>query len=417
MRGALYLVAGTVFSPLDYLKPLTLARREALGPHDWLFMAMAVWSLPFLWIGFAMSMRRALDAGRSPWLALLFFIPGVNYLFMVAMCLLPSRRDEQRAPLRHAQSHHLTAALLGAGGAVVVALVMTAISVHVFKSYGASLFFGTPFLMGLASAWLYNRKHLHSLGATLAVGATAVLLAGLALLLFAIEGALCIAMAMVPGVAVALLGSLVGRTLTLRTPHSGSTVLVVLLVLPLLAWTERGQPPVLHEVKTVLEIDAPPERVFPHVIGFSELPPPSSWWFLRGVAHPRRARIEGQGVGAVRYCEFSTGPFVEPITAWEPPHRLAFDVSAQPPPMEEWSPYGHIDAPHLDGYLRSRRGEFRLVRLDGGRTRLEGSTWYELDMHPRVYWSLWSDWLIHSIHLEVLRHIRSLAEGSTHVDR
>jgi hypothetical protein len=30
------------------------------------------------------------------------------------------------------------------------------------------------------------------------------------------------------------------------------------------------------------------------------------------------------------------------------------------------------------------RGEFRLVSLAGGRTRLEGGTWYELDPFPRV---------------------------------
>ena len=44
-----------------------------------------------------------------------------------------------------------------------------------------------------------------------------------------------------------------------------------------------------------------------------------------------KARIEGEGVGAIRYCSFSTGDFVEPITAWEKPHRLAFDVVKNPP--------------------------------------------------------------------------------------
>ena len=36
-----------------------------------------------------------------------------------------------------------------------------------------------------------------------------------------------------------------------------------------------------------------------------------------GLAYPMRARIEGSGPGAVRYCEFSTGPFVEPIVTWD----------------------------------------------------------------------------------------------------
>jgi hypothetical protein len=46
---------------------------------------------------------------------------------------------------------------------------------------------------------------------------------------------------------------------------------------------------------------------------------PPGWLYAAGVAYPLRARIHGEGVGAVRHCEFTTGAFVEPITAWEPP--------------------------------------------------------------------------------------------------
>jgi hypothetical protein len=78
--------------------------------------------------------------------------------------------------------------------------------------------------------------------------------------------------------------------------------------------------------------------------------------------------------------------------------------------MREWSPYT-IHPPHLDGYLVSRRGEFRLIPLDGGRTRLEGSTWYTNRMWPDFYWRLWSDAIIHRIHLRVLNNIKGLAEA------
>lgn len=61
-------------------------------------------------------------------------------------------------------------------------------------------------------------------------------------------------------------------------------------------------------------------------------------------------------------------------------------------------------------YLRSRRGEFRLVEVNG-RTRLEGSTWYELEMAPEGYWQVFSDALIRRIHLRVLAHIKREVEG------
>jgi hypothetical protein len=124
-----------------------------------------------------------------------------------------------------------------------------------------------------------------------------------------------------------------------------------------------------------------------------------------------RAKIEGQGVGAVRRCEFSTGAFVEPITVWEPGKKLAFDVTAQPPSMTELSPYRHVNAPHLEGYMVSRRGEFRLVGLANGHTRLEGSTFYTLALFPESYWAIWGEQLLHAIHGRVLDHIKQLSEN------
>jgi hypothetical protein len=138
--------------------------------------------------------------------------------------------------------------------------------------------------------------------------------------------------------------------------------------------------------------------------------------FRAGVAYPLRARIVGHGVGAVRYCEFSTGAFVEPITAWEPPALLAFDVTTNPPPLREWSPW-RIHPPHLDNFLVSHGGRFKLIPLPGGGTRLEGTTWYEHRMWPRQYWRWWSDFLIHRIHRRVLEHVRSLSESASGQER
>ena len=79
--------------------------------------------------------------------------------------------------------------------------------------------------------------------------------------------------------------------------------------------------------------------------------------------------------------------------------------------MQEWSIYSRVTPPHLDGYLASRRGEFRLVALADGRTRLEGRTWYQLRIEPQGYWALFSDYLIHRIHRRVLTHIQHEAEA------
>jgi len=79
--------------------------------------------------------------------------------------------------------------------------------------------------------------------------------------------------------------------------------------------------------------------------------------------------------------------------------------------MEEWSFYARVEPPHLERGFRSVRGEFRLVPIEHGRTRVEGSTWYELELHPLAYWRWMSDRIVHRIHRRVLDHVAELSEG------
>jgi hypothetical protein len=41
------------------------------------------------------------------------------------------------------------------------------------------------------------------------------------------------------------------------------------------------------------------------------------------LAYPTEAHPDGSGPGSVRYCQFSTGSFVEPITVWDEPHQIS----------------------------------------------------------------------------------------------
>ncbi len=279
------------------------------------------------------------------------------------------------------------------------------------NSYGFALFVGTPFLMGLTSALVLNLHRRYRVKSTVLSILGSQLIVAVVLLVSAMEGLICLFMALPLALPLALAGAFCGIALCGRLRPRDAAVLLLLCVPLLLGSTMREPGWPLRELVTEIEIDAPPEEVWPHVLGFGELPPPAEWIFRLGIAHPLRARLDGEGVGAVRYCEFSTGPFVEPITAWEPPRRLAFDVSSQPEPMHEWSPYHKVHAPHLLHGLQSKRGEFRLLELPDGRTLLRGTTWYELRMGPQPYWGLWSDAIIHGIHNRVLRQIRAKTEG------
>ncbi|HUG89543.1 MAG TPA: SRPBCC family protein [Planctomycetaceae bacterium] len=413
--GATAVFAGTFLSPLDFLNPLLTERRSVLEPGpEWLPWAIVFWTLPFVWIAFSMSLRRAADAGMSPWIGLLVLVPVVNLVVMLLLAIMPAARGPHwtRSKEVTAGVHRLRSAVLGVAVGLGIALGMVGIGVYAFHTYGASLFYATPLVMGAVSAFIYNRPHAQSLGSSIGVAALSVSCAGLALLLFALEGAICILMLAPLGMGLAVIGGVAGKALADYTRNGRYLIPPLILLLPVLCGAESlYRPATEFQVTTEIVVDAPPETVWKHVVSFPDLPPPDEWYFRLGIACPERARITGSGVGAVRYCEFTTGTFVEPITAWDEPRRLAFDVTDQPPPMFELSPYRDLHPPHLHGVLVSTRGEFQLDPLPGGRTRLTGRTWYRFDMRPQGYWTLWSDLFIHRIHLRVLRHIARLAEG------
>ncbi len=43
-------------------------------------------------------------------------------------------------------------------------------------------------------------------------------------------------------------------------------------------------------------------------------------------------------------------------------------------------------------------------------SRLEGSTWYVIDLGPSRYWKFFGDAILHRIHRRVLEHVRDLSE-------
>ena len=407
---------GRFWDPVAYLTPLlTVRQRFFEGAPLWLPAALLAVALPFLWIGVSMSMRRAIDAGASPKLALLFFIPVVNLLLMLGLCLAPSRQHNVPIVVERIQrsKDRMRSAMLGVAASLGITLITVGIGVYLRRSYSAGLFLGVPFTIGYISSYIYNYHANRAPVESLAMAIASVMIAGGALVLFALEGAMCIAMAVPFAVVVAWPGAVLGRLIARRETFVPTSAGMVLLV-PLVVSVEPRRSPPSHEVLTIVEIAAAPEVVWRHVVTFPDLPPPTEMLFRAGVAAPTRARIEGRGVGAIRYCDFTTGSFVEPITAWEENRLLAFDITAQAPPMKELSPYRNVNPPHLDGYFRATHGEFRLIPLPDGRTRLEGRTRYVVDMFPQPYWTLPARAIVTAIHARVLHHIQTLSEEAVH---
>jgi hypothetical protein len=411
----------------NYWMPLRDVPRVTQVPGDQaIFLAtMVAISLPFIWVGVVLTLKRLRSADAPPVLVALFFLPFVNLLFFVVLCLLPER-DQVKSVAAAQPSSTLLARLTPENqfGSAAVALLVTVpvgfatavLGANVLRNYGWGTFVAIPFTIGSVAAFIYGIHQARSLAACIGVACLAVTLLGFALLALAVEGLFCLVMAIPLALPLAAFGGTCAyfvQKLRWRQASGTAFVSALLLFAPGIEFMEHAmaKPAPVFMVRTQLDVKAPPETVWKEVVAFTEIAPPTEWLFRAGIAYPIRAELVGSGVGAERHCVFSTGAFLEPIQVWDPPRHLKFSVTSNPPPMEEWTPYKHIEPPHLHGFLVSEGGQFLLTPLPDGGTRLEGTTWYQHGLWPAQYWKFWSDAIIHRIHLRVLRHIRDEAEA------
>ncbi len=308
--------------------------------------------------------------------------------------------------------------------AAIVGLANFALGTTILKEYGFALFCGTPMGMGFLTPFLHGLGGRRSFGSLLGANALSQVILFTTMVTLGLEGLGCLFMCAPLWFLFALLGTVLaypvhyamwsGYPEFQRFRGFPVVGLLILLALPLWMGAEKVRPPTppLVAVTSTVDIDAPSDVVWRHVISFPDLSPPSDWTFKLGAAYPIHAVIDGHGPGAIRRCVFSTGAFIEPITIWDENKLLAFDVTQSPPSMQEVNPFwSDIHPAHLEGYFNSRHGQFKLIDLGNGHTRLEGTTWYENNMFPAAYWQLWSDHIIHQIHLRVLTHIKALSEA------
>ena len=290
------------------------------------------------------------------------------------------------------------------------------LSSNIFEVYSQGMFIVTPIIGGIISVLIYNRAGKKRLSESLIVSIISGCIALCGFIVVGLEGFICLLMAVPIALPLFLVGGLIGyaisRTIT-RKHVSDVASLLICMFGPLFMGFESIQEPQIHERQSVTKviISGDINDVWHEVIQFSPIPEPTELLFRMGIAYPTHAKIEGTGVGAIRYCNFSTGAFVEPITHWDKNKKLAFDVTEQPIPMTELSPYSDIHPPHLDWAVISHKGEFLLNDLGNGKIELTGTTWYHTVMKPEVYWGTIADEMIHMIHKRVLDHIKSTVES------
>jgi hypothetical protein len=288
-----------------------------------------------------------------------------------------------------------------AGGGLLCAVTWF-VSAHTYDDAATFVawpsFFLIPFLVGLVAAWFWRR-----LNRTLAwsfLDALWVALAGLAAACVILrEGIVCLVIVFPALYVFILCGVLLGR-IWFRPNYSK----LQLTIFPLLMFVTAAES--LHHsehqavVTDRLVIRASPEKVWPHVLAFPEIPDAPDYWIFRlGLPYPTTTTNGGNFVGADRQCIFSNGVVIrERVAEFIPNQKLTFDVAEQPADPEA---YGHITL---------HRGQFVLQDNRDGTTTLIGSSWYTLHVRPRWYFDLWTSDMTRAVHLRVMNHIKRLSE-------
>jgi uncharacterized membrane protein YhaH (DUF805 family) len=371
------------------------------------YLLIVAWALA------ALSFRRATNANISEWIAAAAIAPIVQIPVILALCLAPPRVAEDGLPrdIRDVPFTEWRTAAQGLIAGLGLTVASVAVGVLVFGTYGYGMFVVSPLVIGAVTAWLGNRRRDIGPSETLTLITGATALGGLALVGFALEGIVCIVLAAPLGFIMAWLGGGLGRAIARLGRRTPQQTLPGVAVLPMVFAVEAViAATTTFDTTETIAVNAPPDRVWNAIVNMDPLDEPPGLPFRLGIAYPLRGEIVGEGVGALRRGEFSTGTAIERITEWVPERKLAFVVVIDIPGMREISPYQHVHAPHVAGYFLTNGTSFELLPLPDDRTEIIERTSHTLKLDPVFYWLPMARYVVHANNERVLAHIKRQSE-------
>jgi hypothetical protein len=364
------------------------------------------------WALASLSFRRAVNANIDPWIAAASLVPVLQLPAIVVLCLVPARQPtvgETHASNTAYDRSKWLVAIQGMLVGMAFTVASVALGALVFGTYGYGMFVLSPLMIGALTGYLANRQRDIGTGPTagLALGATA--LGGVALIVAALEGIVCLLLAFPLTLGLALLGGVIGREIA-NSRRATTFSFMSVALLPLAFGVEREFPPLARfESYQAIEIAAPPETVWQSIVHMQPIDSQPPFLFRFGVAYPVDSELMGNSVGALRRGVFSTGVAIERVTEWVENERFGLEVLSNPPAMRELSPYDDVHAPHVQGYFDTRTMDFE-IQSRGKRTVLIERTSHELKLDPLWYWLPLAKWMVGQNNARVLAHIKSEAE-------
>src|SRR3954447_26038000 len=152
--------------------------------------------------------------------------------------------------------------VVGTLSGIAIILFAVAISALVFHAYGWGLFVLTPLVVGFTTGYLVNRRELRTMNTTSGLVLGAAALGCFALILFALEGLICLILASPLAALLAVGGGALGRRAA-RLGKDPTGPLYCVALLPLMFAADAIAPPdALMLTAESIVIDAPTSRVW-----------------------------------------------------------------------------------------------------------------------------------------------------------
>ena len=176
-----------------------LGLMELETPDLLFYGAILAQSIPFIWVGTALCVKRLRDANLNAWLVLFFFIPFINLLLFILLSALPSANKKgtpkQSFFSRLIPKNKYGSATFSVGITLLLSSLLLGFFINFLEAYGWGLFIGIPFFLGFGSVIIHGYHNKLNYWQALGVMTLAVLFFNLLIFLLAFEGIICLAMA------------------------------------------------------------------------------------------------------------------------------------------------------------------------------------------------------------------------------
>ncbi|MEY4488819.1 MAG: hypothetical protein RIQ79_1327 [Verrucomicrobiota bacterium] len=289
----------------------------------------------------------------------------------------------------------------------------------VFAVMTSAFILGVPIALGFVTIWLGESGEKPGWRVCLLRPWEAALVCLAACLALAWEGLICV-MLWVPLVLIlssfgGLLAGLAWRVF--RADRSRTLCLAVVALAPFAAApleNLRVAATEIRHVDTHIDIHAGPHTVWQQiktVPRITEREQRGEFIHWIGFPRPLEARLEGEGIGAVRYATFERDVlFIETITEWVPDQRLAFSIHADAKniPPTTFDEHVTIGGPYFDVL----DGSYRIEALGNGVVRLHLSSRQRLSTGFNFYSHLWTEYLMARLQNYILEVIKTRCEAA-----